>query len=155
MTRRRYTREQKTAAVVEAEINGAEMAAQRTGIPRTTIRYWLDDPEFVALRQKTREEQRDGYRVLIARAQERLVTLIPDMEPRDLTVLLGVAQDKDLLLSGDATTRSESRTLNDDLDDHERAALKRVLTDELERRQDQSGDPRPGLDAASAPDRPA
>lgn len=104
------------AAVAEAEVNGAEQAAERTGIPRTTILYWLDKPEFVELRQKTREEQRDGYRVLIARAQERLVSVIPTMEPRDLTILLGVAQDKDLLLSGDATARSESRDLTHDLD---------------------------------------
>lgn len=140
------------AAVAEAEVNGAEQAAEATGIPRTTILYWLDKPEFVALRRKTREEQRDGYRVLIAKAQERLVNAIPTMEPRDVTILLGVAQDKDLLLSGDATTRSESRTLNDDLDDHERAALKRVLTDELARREDSGSDSGSGVDAAAAPD---
>lgn len=114
--RRRYTRQQKMAAVAEAEVNGAEAASESTGIPRRTIGYWLDHPEFAELRQKTREEQRDGYRVLIAKAQERLVSAIPTMEPRDVTILLGVAQDKDLLLSGDATARSESRDLTHDLD---------------------------------------
>lgn len=114
--RRRYTKAEKLEAVAEAEVNGPEQAAASTGIPRTTILYWLDKPEFVALRQKTREEQRDGYRILIQKAQERLADSIPTMEPRDLTILLGVAQDKDLLLSGDATARSESRDLTHDLD---------------------------------------
>lgn len=155
MRRRRYTAQQKVTAVVEAEVNGPEQAASKTGIPRTTILYWLDRPEFVALRQKTRDEQRDGYRVLIAKAQERLASLIPEMEPRDLTVLLGVAQDKDLLLSGGATSRSESRDLTHELDDHERAALKSVVSDELARREAAGGDPGAGLDPAAPSDRPA
>jgi transposase-like protein len=152
MARRRYTHDQRAAAVADAEVNGAEHAAETSGIPRTTILYWLDKPEFVELRQKTREQQRDGYRVLIQKAQERLVAAIPTMEPRDVTILLGVSQDKDLLLSGDATARSETRNLASGLDDHERAALKRVLVDELARRQDRDGDPGAGVDAATAPD---
>lgn len=124
MPRRRYTAAQKIDAVAQAEINGAEQAAEATGIPRTTILYWLDKPEFVALRQKTRDEKRDGYRVIVAKAQQRLVELIPTMEPRDLTILLGVAQDKDLLLSGDATARSETRTWTDDLNDTEKQRLR-------------------------------
>jgi transposase-like protein len=122
--RRRYTHAQRVAAVAEAEVNGAEQAAEATGIPRTTILYWLDKPEFVELRQKTREEKRDGYRVLIAKAQERLAQLIPSMEPRDLTILLGVAQDKDLLLSGDATSRTEARSLTDGYSDDEKRKLR-------------------------------
>ena len=119
-------------AVAQAEINGAEQAAEATGIPRTTILYWLDQPEFVALRQKTREEKRDGYRVIIAKAQQRLVELIPQMEPRDLTVLLGVAQDKDLLLSGDATTRSETRDTTNDLDPDTRRRIARWLDERMD-----------------------
>lgn len=127
--RRRYTHDQKATAVAEAEVNGLQRAAEATGIPKTTIEYWLDKPEFVQLRSKTREEKRDGYRVLIARAQQRLAELIPTMEPRDLTVLLGVAQDKDLLLSGDATSRTENVSVTDGLS----ADAKRALRDRLAR----------------------
>lgn len=125
--RRRYTHTQKAAAVAEAEINGVEHAAELTGIPRTTIDYWLDRPDFVELRQKTREEMRDGFRVLVHRAQERLEALVPSMEPRDLTILLGVVTDKALLLSGDATSRTESVTLTDGLSDDEKRRLRDAI----------------------------
>lgn len=107
---RRYTHNQKARAVAEAEVNGTTQAAERLGIPRKTLEYWVDSPAFAELRQKTREEKRDGYRILVALSQKRLAELIPTMEPRDLTMLMGVSQDKDLLLSGDATTRTETRT---------------------------------------------
>ena len=129
MGRRRYSHDQRAAAVAEAEVNGAERAAETTGIPRTTILYWLDQPEFVELRQKTRDEKRDGYRVLVVKAQQRLAELIPTMEPRDLTILLGVAQDKDLLLSGDATTRSETVSLTDGLSDDEKRRLRDAIAE--------------------------
>lgn len=124
MPRRRYTHAEKAQAVAAAEVNGVTQAAEATGIPKNTIQYWLDKPEFVQLRAKTREEKRDGYRVIIALAQKRLVDLLPSMEPRDVTILLGVAQDKDLLLSGDATTRTETRTWTDDLNDTEKQRLR-------------------------------
>jgi hypothetical protein len=90
-------------------------AAEKTGIPRTTIAYWLERPEFVTLRQKTREEMAEGFRVLAQLAQDRLEALIPTMEARDLTVLLGVAIDKSQLLSGHATERVEKRDITDTL----------------------------------------
>lgn len=130
MPRRRYTHQDRANAVVQAEVNGAERAAEDTGIPRTTILYWLDQPGFVELRQKTREEKRDGYRVLIAKAQQRLAELVPSMEPKDLINLMGVSQDKDLLLSGDATSRSETRDTTHDIDPDTR----KRITDWLDRR---------------------
>ena len=152
MARRRYTQQQKLEAVASAEVNGIPATAESQGIPETTIRYWLDKPEFVELRAKTRDEMRDGFKVLVHRVQEALMGRVSEMEPRDLTILLGVATDKTLLMSGDPTTRNETRNLASGLDDHERAALKRVLMDELARRQDRSRDPGVGVDAAPAPD---
>lgn len=139
------------AAVAQAAVNGTERASHDTGIPESTIRYWLDKPEFAELREKTRDEMRDGFTVLVHKAQEALMARIDQMEPRDLTILLGVATDKSLLLSGDATSRSETRSLSDELDDHERAALRQFLVDELERRRNPTGDPGAGLDAVAAP----
>lgn len=109
-THRRYTHAQKARAVAEASVNGVMAAEAKTGIRESTIRYWLDQPEFAELRAKTREEMRDGFKVLVHRAQERLTALVDHMEPRDLTVLLGVATDKTLLMSGDATARTETLT---------------------------------------------
>ncbi len=123
MPYRRYTKAQKASAVAEASVNGVRAAEAATGIRESTIRYWLDQPEFAQLREKTREEMRDGFKVLVHRAQERLTALVPTMEPRDLTILLGVATDKSLLLSGDATGRTEHRSLTDGFNDHEKRAL--------------------------------
>jgi transposase-like protein len=122
--RRRYTKHDKIAAVASAEVNGIPAAAQSHGIPETTLRYWLDKPEFVELRAKTRDEMRDGFKVLVHRAQEALMGRIAEMEPRDLTILLGVATDKTLLMSGDATSRAENRSLTDGYSDDEKRKLR-------------------------------
>lgn len=46
----------------------------------------------------------------------------------------GILMDKYRLEVGEATTRSESRALTEDLDDHERAALRDAIDNELGRR---------------------
>lgn len=132
--RRRYTRSQKATAVIAAEMATVAAAAEQTGIPESSIRYWLDDPKFAELRAKTREEAAEGFGVLIHMTQERLRELIPTMEARDLITLAGVATDKAQLLSGQATQRTESRELVDELDDHEREALRKAIDKELETR---------------------
>jgi hypothetical protein len=124
---RRYTKREKAAAVVTAEMSTTMAAAEATGIPRTTIAYWLEEPEFVTLRQKTRGEMAEGFTVLGHLAMARLKELVPTMEPRDLTILLGVVTEKAQLLAGQPTARTETRALTDSLDDHERAALRAVI----------------------------
>ncbi len=133
--RRRYTKRQKAAAVVNAELSSTMAAAEKTGIPESTIRYWLDDPRFASLRAKTREENVAGFSVLMQMAQARLEALIPTMEARDLITLMGVSTDKSQLLSGAATARSEHRDLTDTLDDGEREALRKAIDRELATRE--------------------
>lgn len=135
-TRRRYTKREKASAVMAAIASNTTAAAEQTGIPRTTIEYWLERPEFVELRQKTQEERADGMRTLALLAMDRLSALIPTMEPRDLIVLMGVATEKGQLLGGQATERTEHRDITDGLDDHERAALNEAIRAELARRAD-------------------
>ena len=139
---------ERVAAITLAEVSGVEAAAQQTGIPERTIYYWLDRPEFAELRAKTRDEMRDGFKVLVHRAQERLTAQIDSMEPRDLTILLGVATDKTLLLSGDATARSETRTWTDDLNDTE----KQRLRDWIDSLDDAAAADEQGATASPAPD---
>jgi hypothetical protein len=55
-THRRYTKRQKVTAVLAADMTSVQAAAESTGIPRTTLIHWMDDPEMVELRQKTREQ---------------------------------------------------------------------------------------------------
>lgn len=140
---------ERVAAVALAEVSGVEAAAKQTGIPERTIYYWLDRPEFAELRAKTRDEMRDGFRVIVHKAQERLTELVPTMEARDLTILLGVATDKGLLLSGDATARTETRTWTDDLGDDEKQKL-RDWIDSLDDPATTEGEGAPAESAADA-----
>jgi transposase-like protein len=124
VTRRRYTKAEKATVVIAAEMSTAAAASQASGVPESTVRYWLDNPKYAELRVKTREEAAAGFSVLMYMAQERLRELIPTMEPRDLTILLGVSAEKAQLLGGGPTSRTETRTLADDLDDDEKRRLR-------------------------------
>lgn len=128
-TRRRYTKSQKAEAVAEAERSSMTAASERTGIPVTTIDYWMDKPEFAELRSKTREQIAEGSMVLANLAQSELSRKVKagEVEPRDLAVIYGIAIDKAQLLSGAATSRTETKSLTDGLDDHERQTLRDVI----------------------------
>jgi hypothetical protein len=125
--RRRYTKAQKVTAIISAEMSSVEAAAEQAGIPRKTLAYWLDAPEFADLRHKTREEMSAGMATIVHLAQTRIVAEIEagNFQPHDLVILLGVATDKAQLLSGQATERVE--TLTSGMDDHEKAQLHEVL----------------------------
>lgn len=124
---RRYTRKQKANVVMTAAATSVLAAAESSGVPRSTIRYWLEDPIYAELRQKTREEASEGWQVVGHLALARIRELIPTMEPRDLVILAGVAVDKSQLLSGGATSRSETRDLTTAFDDQEWDSLKTLL----------------------------
>ena len=123
--RRRYSRKTKASAVIAAEMSSVMAAAEVTGIPRTTIGYWVDQPEFVTLRQKTREELAAGSILLAHLAQAEIMAKLRahEVEPRDLAVIYGIAIDKGQLLAGEATSRSESRDLTAELKPEEAAKL--------------------------------
>jgi hypothetical protein len=121
---RRYTRRQKVTAVVAAEMTSQEAAAEATGIPRTTLAYWMDDPEFVALRQNAREAMADEALTVARLAWGKLAQAIRagELEPRDLVLATGMATDKAQLLNGMATARMESRDITGTLADIDIAA---------------------------------
>jgi hypothetical protein len=116
---RRYTRRQKATAVIAAEFTSQQEVAEQTGIPRTTIAYWMEAPEFVLLRQKTREDLAEESKALAHKALGEINRRLAEFEPRDLTILYGVLTDKSQLLSGFATGRLEHRELLTGFDDGE------------------------------------
>ena len=128
---RRYTREQKATAIIAAEAVNTRAAAQAQGVPESTLRYWLESPKFAELRAQTRADMAAGMTTLAHLAAARIVERLPEFEPRDLVILLGVAIDKAQLLSGQATERTETVALTDGMDDHERAQLRAILDDAL------------------------
>lgn len=127
--RRRYDKRTKLAAVMAAEMGGVTQASEQLGIPKNTIQYWLERPEFAQFRTKTREELQGEIKVVAHLAWQRLGENLQAglLEPRDVIFAAEKATDKLLLMGGEATTRTESRSLLDDYDDHERAALKAAI----------------------------
>jgi hypothetical protein len=127
--RRRYTKKEKAAAVVEAERTSLTAASESSGIPITTLKYWFDHPEFAEVRSKTREDLAEGSIVMAVIAQGELIRRIRsgDISDQALVAAYGVGIDKAQLLSGAATSRTESRAITDSLDDHEKEWLRDLI----------------------------
>jgi hypothetical protein len=125
--RRRYTKRQKMTAVIAAEASSLTEAAEAQGIPKQTLAYWRDSAEFGLLRTKTREDLAEESQALAHKVLSVIHGKLHEFEPRDLSVLYGILTDKAQLLSGHATARTETKTLADTLDDHERAVLRDVI----------------------------
>lgn len=119
MTRRRYTKTEKAQAVAAATLSSTEAASESLGIPRRTIGYWLDDPEFAALRHETREAVAEQFWAAIQVGLKEVAKGLrdPDAALRDKSVALGILYDKHALLTGGATARSESRDITGTLAD--------------------------------------
>lgn len=128
--RRRYTKTQKAEAVAAATLTSVLGAAKARGIPRETLRDWIDQPEYANLRHKTRDEVADqmwtGIQVGL---REVIAGLSGDAPLRDKSVALGILYDKHALLTGGATTRSENRDLTGTLSDADITDAIRVASD--------------------------
>jgi len=136
--RRRYTKRTKLAAVMAAEMGGVVQAQDQTGIPESTISYWMDQPEFAQVRAKTREDLAEEISTVAHLAWQRVARALAsgEMEPRDAIFAAEKATSLQLLMSGEATARTENVSITDGLDDHEKAALGGAIRDELARRAD-------------------
>ena len=100
-----------------ALLEGVTEAQRQTGVPKTTIQYWLDSPEFVHLRTRAREDIVADVRAAFLKALARTVELIALSDDlRDVGDTADKLGNRLALLSGDATARTEHRDL-DDVDD--------------------------------------
>ena len=124
--RRRYTNAQKVATVLLAEQTSLTAAAEASGIPLTTLDYWMDRPPFVALRARAREAMAEEALIVARRGWALLAERMASFDPRDLVNVVELATEKALLMAGDATTRSEHRDITD-ADDAGVASLEGVL----------------------------
>lgn len=116
-------------AVAKAARTSLTEASETSGIPITTLKYWYDGEEFADVRTKTREELAHGSIAMAVIAQGELIRRIRsgDISDQALVAAYGVGIDKAQLLSGAATSRTESLSVTDGMDDHERQALRKVL----------------------------
>ena len=129
--RRGHTAAQKARAIIAAEMTNPASAAAAMGLAERTVYDWVNDPDYQVLRLRARELVADDAIVLAQMATAEIRRKLPTFEPRDLTVLYGVLIDKAQLLSGQATARTETRTLTESLDDHEREALRKIIDEVL------------------------
>lgn len=125
-TRRRYTKAEKLSAVLAAEMTGVVAVQDQSGIPESTIRYWMDQPEFAAYRAKAREDLKDEITVVAHLAWQRVAEGLQkgQLEPRDALFAAEKATTQYLLMSGEATSRTEQRSVTDDLGDDEKQRLR-------------------------------
>ncbi len=114
-TRRRYTRKQKITAVIAAEMTTNVAAAEALGTNESTVRYWMDDPQFAIYREKAREELGPEGIALAHNVLGEIKRRLPEFEPRDLSTLLGILVDKAQLVTGQATSRTETKKLTDEM----------------------------------------
>ncbi len=126
---RRYTKRKKVSAVAAAVATSTLAAAQASGVPESTLRYWMESSEFANIRDKAREALPSMATVAAYLAWEELLKLLRSgqLDPREVIVATSMATDKSQLLTGNATSRSETRTLTDGLDDHEKQVLRDLI----------------------------
>ena len=112
--RRRYTTRTRAKAVGIAVVDGVTAAERVTGIPKQTIDYWLSKPEFGQLRTTARESViADLWVGLQIGVHELTKGLAEDHPLHHKAAAFRELAERYALLSGDATSRTESRELHD------------------------------------------
>lgn len=131
---KRRTKPEKLAAIVAAETTSVAAASGQTGIAESTIRYWLEQPQFAEFRAKTQVDMTEGFTVLVQLVMSEIVGRIKEFDTDELPILLGIAFDKSQLLRGGVTDRTEHVSITDGFDDAEKAALQAAIRKELAER---------------------
>lgn len=131
--RRRYTKRQKAEAVGLSVVAGTRPAADKLGVPVSTLHYWRESEEFAQLRTRKKEEVTEEVYAAFQAGVRRVVDLLPITEDMGkVAVATGILYDKFALMSGQATARHETADVTAKLDDHETAQLADAIEDLLE-----------------------
>jgi hypothetical protein len=116
-----------------AMVDGVSAAERVTGIPKETVQYWTQKPEFAQLRTTARETVVEqmwiGIQVGIEELSKGLKGDAPLHHKADAVRTL---VDRYALLNGEATERHETADVTAKLSDHETAALEDALENLLE-----------------------
>lgn len=123
--RRRYERKTKLSVVMAADMVGVVAAAEQSGIPESTIRYWADQPEFAEYRAKARADMEHEVGIVAHLAWQRVAEALREnrLEPRDALFAADKATTLYQLVTGQATERTESKEILNTFDDGEKEAL--------------------------------
>lgn len=133
MTKRRYTKAEEATAVGVAVAEGQRAAADKLGIPLSTIHQWYHRPEYEQMRTTAREDVAESMWTGVQLGVAAMVKSLddPKVPLRDKTDATSMLTEKYLLLTGQATSRHETRALTEGLDDHEKTALRDAIDEWL------------------------
>lgn len=126
--------DERANAVGIALIAGAEEASRQTGIPSRTILRWESSPEMAELGERNKETVAVEWWAGVQAYQRSIMRDVDSANLRDKVGAFAIMFEKLSLLRGDATARTETRSLVDDFDDHEAETLGELVRAELERR---------------------
>lgn len=123
--RRRYTKRQKLSVVMAADMVGVVAAADGSGVPESTLRYWAHQPEFAEYRARAREDMAEEVGIVAHLAWRRVAEALRSgtLEPRDALFAADKATTLYQLVTGEATTRTEQRDITAELKPEEAAKL--------------------------------
>lgn len=128
MTRVQRTQRQKAEIVGLAEVIGIRPAARQAQVPESSLRRWREDPDMAQLRAETKVEVQADVWAGFQTGVRRIVELLPEAtDLAKVAIATGVLYDKFALMSGEATTRSESVALTDGLDADEKRRLRKII----------------------------
>lgn len=132
-----------TLAELDANAGHLSQTSRATKVPVTTIMGWRDnysdDPLVERYRRLKNEELADRFRVVSAKAIERLNAEIDSVKVDNLMVMAATGADKQLLLTGHSTDIEKTlerliERLKNDLPDIPVEDLRAYLTDSIEQR---------------------
>jgi len=116
---RAYSKRTKLATVMAAEMTSLTEASKTSGIPKSTVKRWLDDPDMALWRTSTREDLAEEIGAVAHLAWARVASTLRsgEMEPRDAIFAAEKATSLQILMSGGATSRNETRDISGTLSD--------------------------------------
>ncbi len=126
--RRSYTKRRQAEVVGLSEVVGVRAAARKAHVPVSTLENWRLREDMAQLRTQKKEDVAADVWAAFQAGVRRIVELIPQTEDMSkVAVATGILFDKFALMSGEATSRTESKTLTDGMNDHERETLRHIL----------------------------
>lgn len=142
---RAHTDSEKAKAVGLALLRGTAAAAEASGVSQRTVQRWVDDPAMARLVAETKDGVRDHIWAGMQIGLEAVVAGLkdPDAPLQARANTFGILFDKWALMSGEATSRSESKDITDDIP----LSVKRQLRSRFA---DLAGDPGDGVAAEGA-----
>lgn len=115
----------RTRALAVAAREGVAEASRQTGLAKSTIHQWMQTPEYEQLRTRTKDQVAEEWWAIVQQGFRRTAELLARTEDvQKAATATAIIFDKLALSRGEATARTESRSLTDALNDNERKRLR-------------------------------